>query len=102
MGLYCSSYEVLTVGAAVKTLTATKITPASGRFANQMATQVMLTLETDAIRYALDTGTTVSATVGTPMATGDVITLTEGAFRNFSAFRVTNDAKLHVSYFHTV
>lgn len=102
MSLYCSDYEVLTVTNAVKTLTAAKITPTTGRFANQMADQVLLTLETDAIRYALDTGTTVSATVGTPMAAGTTLTLSDGTFRNFTAYRVTTDAKLHVSYFHRI
>jgi hypothetical protein len=100
--LVCSNYEVLTVTNAIKTLTATKLVPASGRFADQLAEQVFLSVETDAIRYTLDSGTTVSATVGVPLAVGDTIELTGNTFRDFTCFRVTGDAKLHVHYFHAV
>jgi hypothetical protein len=103
--LVCSSYEVLTVTTAVKTLTAAKITPTTGRFANQMADLVVLDLESYAIRYSLDTATTVSATVGAPMAAGDSKSLSEGSFRYFSAFLKSGeagDAKLHIHYFHAV
>ena len=100
--LVCSGYEVITVGDTVMPLTATKITPATGQFANQMAETIIMALETDAMRYSLNSGITVSATVGTPMAVGDTLQLSNRTFRSFTAHRVTNDAKLHVHYFHAV
>jgi hypothetical protein len=101
MRLKCTSYEALTVTNAVKKLTTAKLTPTTGRFANQMAAMVLISVETDAIRYTFDTATTVSATVGAYMASGDSMEFTMD-LANFSMFRVTTDAKVHVHYFHAV
>ena len=99
MATICTSYEVLTVTNAVKTLTAAKLVPTTGRFAGQLASSVLVSVETDAIRFTFDPATTVSATVGAHMAATDSMTFTTSLL-TFSCFRVTNDAKLHVHYFH--
>lgn len=99
--LICTSYEALTVTNAVKTLTAAKLTPTSGRFAGQMAAMALISVEAYAIRYSFDPATTVSATVGAPLAATDTMEFTD-ALNTFTMFRVTSDATVHVHYFHAV
>lgn len=99
--LICTSYEALTVTNAVKSLTAAKLTPTTGRFAGQMATMVLIAVESYAIRYSFDSATTVSDSVGAPLAAGDNMEFME-ALNTLTMHRVTSDAKVHVHYFHAV
>jgi hypothetical protein len=101
--LVCSSYEVIAVTTGIKGLTAAKVTPTTGRFAGQMAKQVILTLESYDMRYSCYSGTTVSSSVGTPMEAGQTIVMDDKSFRDLTFIRSEGtNAALHVSYFHEV
>lgn len=68
------SYEQLTVAASSVGITTTTVSPA-GQPQNQHCQAV---LETAQIRYRAD-GTAPTSTVGTPMNTGDVLTIDSAA-----------------------
>jgi hypothetical protein len=100
--LVCTYYEALTISGTPVPLTAIRLTPATGRFAGQMAKTVTIVLETAAVRYSFDKSTAPSDTVGVPLAIGDMLTLTDQAFRDLTFHTVAADGTIHVHYFHEV
>lgn len=89
--------EAITVNTATG-FTAAKILPATGAFAGRYADAVLLTVETDQIRYRFS-GTPTS-TVGHLVEVGDMIFI-EGAdaVSMFLMIKVTNNASVYATYF---
>lgn len=96
------AWEKLTIGAAASGLTTTKITPAApsnpGSGSRKSAEIVLITVETDSIRWTVD-GTTPTGANGHLSQAGDVIELVGiNSIRAFLAIRVTTDATIQVTY----
>lgn len=87
-------FEKLTVSSTAQVLSASKYLVSGER----KATQAIITVEDDAIRFRMD-GTAPTAAIGHKLAVGSSVTL-DGYdnIKNFKAIRVTNDATIHVSY----
>lgn len=82
-------YQQLTVSSTAVALTL----PATG-----IVRMAVMVVETDAIRYR-DDGTSPTASVGMPVASGGGVIVYNAAISKFKAIRQTNDAKLNISYY---
>jgi hypothetical protein len=94
-------YEVVDVGTDIVTLSATKIKPQSGSYANKSAFAALLSLETADIRFRLDGGQP-SGTDGHYLTSGDSLVLTgTQALKQFQAIRAgSTNGTLRVTYFY--
>ena len=94
-------YEVMTAGAQVAVLSATKIKPVSGPYANTVARAALISLEDGDVRFRIDGGPP-SATSGHYLTSGDTLVLSgTQALKQFQAIR-TGEASgtLRVTYFY--
>jgi hypothetical protein len=94
-------YEVVTVGAAAVGLSAGKIKPESGPYANMSARAALLSLEEGDMRFRLD-GTPPTAADGHYLTSGDTLVLTgTQAMEQFQAVRAGEaGGTLRVTYFY--
>jgi hypothetical protein len=95
-------YESITVSTTALGFTATKITVANtaiGSANPRRAKEVLLTVETNTIRFRLD-GTDPTAAEGHLLAVGDSLNIEgEDNIRRFRMIRATADATVKVTYY---
>ncbi len=94
-------YEVLTVGAAVTSLTASKIKPDSGPYARMSARAAMISSESGDIRFRIDGGQPTAGS-GHYFVNGDTLVLSgTQALQQFLAIKAgDNSGTLTVTYFY--
>jgi hypothetical protein len=94
-------YEVLTVGAVVMGLSASKIQSVSGSYARMSARAAMISAENGDLRFRIDSGQP-SAANGHYLVSGDTLVLSgTQALQQFRAIRAGDaDATLRVTYFY--
>jgi hypothetical protein len=94
-------YEVVTVATQVAVLSATKIKPVSGPYANTSARAALISLEDGDVRFRIDGGAP-SATSGHYFTSGDTLVLSgTQALKQFQAIRAGDiNATLRVTYFY--
>jgi hypothetical protein len=95
------AYEVVTAGAQVAMLSATKIKPVSGPYANTVARAALISLEDGDVRFRIDGGAP-SATSGHYFTSGDTLVLAgTQALKQFQAIRAGDvSSTLRVTYFY--
>ena len=103
--MVCTAYEAITVSNTAKSLTSTNIQPTSGAYAGMVARKVEISVETDDIRYTLDSTTptdSIGALVDVSFVTHHPQIVIYGGqnIKNAQFIRVTTDASIKVHYFH--
>lgn len=92
------TFESITISSSALGLTAGKYNPSDPNQPLKEAQCVVITSETDSIRYTFD-GTTPTASLGHLMTSGGVLVLVGiSAIRNFRGIRTNTDATLMVTY----
>lgn len=94
VGVSYIASEQITVGATAVGFTALKITPAG----QPQAQTAVCRLETAEVRYTID-GTTVTASVGTLLEVGDILTVQgHDVMARFQAIRTGSSGQLDCNY----
>ncbi len=95
------AYEEVTVGAQVAVLSATKIQPVSGPYANTVARAALISLEDADVRFRIDGGSP-STTSGHYFTSGDTLVLSgTQALKRFQSIRAGEaSGTLRVTYFY--